>query len=85
VPENVSGCFIATAAFGTDMESEVVVLRKFRDQKLLTNKWGEKFVDFYYKVSPPLADFIRDRDRLRGAVRVGLAPLVFVSSFAVGE
>lgn len=85
VPENASGCFIATAAFGTDMESEVMVLRKFRDEKLLTNKWGEKFVDFYYEVSPPIAEFIRDKDRLRGAVRIALEPLVFVSGLVVGE
>jgi hypothetical protein len=85
VPENASGCFIATAAFGTDMESEVVVLRKFRDQKLLTNAVGEKFVALYYKTSPPIADFIREKDLIRAAVRAGLRPLVFVSRFAVGN
>lgn len=85
VPENVSGCFIATAAFGTDMESEVVVLRKFRDQKLLTNSLGQKFVALYYKTSPPVADFIRDKNNLRALVRAGLQPFVFVSRLAVGE
>ncbi len=84
VPENVSGCFIATAAFGTDMESEVVVLRKFRDQKLLTNSLGKKFVALYYKTSPPVADFIRERSNLRALVRASLKPLIFVSRLTVG-
>ncbi len=74
-----SGCFIATAAFGTELEPEVVTLRKFRDEDLLTNKIGREFVSAYYKVSPPIADYIRERDNLRGAVRLGLRPLIYVA------
>lgn len=73
-----SGCFIATAAFGTEMEPEVVVLRKFRDEKLLTNKMGEVFVGAYYKLSPRVADYIRDKEYLKSAVRAGLRPVLFL-------
>jgi hypothetical protein len=73
-----SGCFIATAAFGTEMEPEVVTLRKFRDEKLLTNKIGEKFVKEYYKVSPPIANYIRDKEYLRAIVRAGLKPVIYL-------
>ena len=50
---------------------------------LLTNKTGTKFVEVYYKYSPPLADYIAEHDSLRSAVRIGLAPLVGFSWLAV--
>lgn len=73
---NSSRCFIATAAYGSPMEPDVMVLRNFRDEILLKNDVGKKFVDAYYKVSPPIADFIREHDSLRAVVRVGLAPII---------
>lgn len=74
-----SGCFIATAAYGSAMEPEVQTLRKFRDEKLLTNKPGTLFVEEYYKYSPPIADFIRDKEPLKAIVRAGLTPLIYVA------
>jgi hypothetical protein len=71
------GCFIATAAFGTDMEPEVVTLRNFRDETLLPNPAGKMFVEAYYKISPPIANFIRGSEPLKAAVRAGLEPIVF--------
>jgi hypothetical protein len=71
-----SGCFIATAAYGTDMEPDVVRLRHFRDDYLLTNPAGRAFVNAYYKMSPPIADYIRHNDGERAAVRALLAPVV---------
>ncbi|MCQ2738441.1 MAG: hypothetical protein MJ224_07530 [archaeon] len=45
-------CYIATYVYGNYDASEVLILRKFRDEKLLTNSIGTVFVKFYYKVSP---------------------------------
>jgi hypothetical protein len=73
---STSGCFIATAAYGSYMEGHVMVLRNFRDSYLLTNSLGQAFVSFYYRTSPPIADFIAKHDGIRSVVRMALAPVV---------
>ena len=77
------GCFIATAAYGTALEPQVVLLKKFRDLYLLTNRPGSYFVQLYYTYSPPIADFIRQHDIIRFVVRIFLLPLLTVSFFLV--
>jgi len=77
------GCFIATAAYGSPLEAQVDLLRKFRDRFLLTNPTGRSFVMLYYAFSPPAADFIAKHDSLRAVVRLALLPAVGVSWVAV--
>jgi len=72
------GCFIATAAYGSSMAGEVVTLRRFRDDHLMKSEAGREFVRLYYRYSPAVADYIRERDALRAAVRWGLWPVVSV-------
>jgi len=79
------GCFIATAAYGTPMAEDVRYLRAFRDQHLLDNAAGQWFVEQYYNLSPPVADYIREHDGLKSLVRAGLAPLVELSKFLVDD
>ncbi len=78
---NFTGCFIATAAYGDYDDNMVMLLRRFRDQCLLTNPVGEKFVEFYYNVSPPIADFIADSNLLKNIVKILLLPLVGIALF----
>jgi lysophospholipase L1-like esterase len=78
-----SGCFIATAAFGSPVEKNVELLKQFRDKILLPTAPGKKFVKAYYRYSPPVADFIRDHEFVKLAVRMLLYPLVGFSFFLV--
>ncbi len=79
------GCFIATAAWGSDMQKDVRYLRAFRDRYLLDNQAGRWFVRQYYRYSPPLANYIRSRPRLRALARVLLRPLVAMSRYLLSE
>jgi hypothetical protein len=76
-------CFIATAAYGTPMAEQIQILREFRDEYLLTNSLGQALVDIYYRVSPPVAEFITEHSSLKPIVRAGLLPAVAMSAVAV--
>ena len=67
---------IATAAYGSALDSHVVSLRQFRDNFLLTNAPGRAFVDLYYANSPPVAAWIAKHDAARSIVRLALWPVV---------
>lgn len=71
-------CFIATAAYKRD-NYVVKYLRNFRDQVLLQNDFGKKFVEYYYEFSPPLAQVILKSPLLRAIVR----PIVYLFYFTL--
>jgi hypothetical protein len=76
-------CFIATAAYGTATANEIDLLREFRDEVLLPNSLGAKFISLYYKISPPIADFISQHEVLRTVVRVGFVdPIVKILNWS---
>jgi hypothetical protein len=78
-------CFIATAAYGTPTAEQINVLREFRDVVLLKSAVGSQFVALYYRLSPPIADFITRSDLLRTLVRELLVdPVVWIVE-ATGE
>ena len=70
------GCFVATAAYGSALEPEVMALRRFRDRHLVTNAPGRSFVALYYRYSPAAAEVIARHPSLRFAARVALTPVV---------
>lgn len=67
-----TGCFIATTCYGDYNAPEVLILRNYRDKKLLTKYYGKIFVKIYYATSPYLANKISKSDILKKAVRLYL-------------
>ena len=70
------GCFIATAAYGSALEPQVVLLQAFRDRHLMATPVGRAFVRWYYRSSLPLAAEIKKSTALRTLFRGILWPLV---------
>jgi hypothetical protein len=71
------GCFIATAAFGSPLANEVVLLSRYRDEVLMHSSFGRYFVKTYYRISPPLSILISKTNILRKVTRkIFLSPLI---------
>jgi hypothetical protein len=72
-PPKASGCFIATAAYGSAIEPEVEFLRRFRDDVLRRTRAGEQFFDqyweHYYRVSPVIVEMMRADPNVKELVR----------------
>jgi hypothetical protein len=66
-PQPPSLCFIATAAYGSPLAPQLEVLRKFRDCYL-----PDMLVNFYYKVSPPIAKAISANNKIKRITRKAL-------------
>ena len=72
-------CFISTAAFGSNMATEVQIFRNFRDHFLVQSDFGRLFIKTYYKYSPPLANFIAESEVLKFIARLVLYPFYLFS------
>jgi hypothetical protein len=77
-----SGCFIATAVYGSPYASEVILLKEFRDNWLLNFELGKLFVSFYYWVSPPIANQIAKSNSLKAITKSTLViPLIKIANY----
>lgn len=69
-------CFIATAAFADSPDAmELLLLRRFRDQRLRRHAFGRQMIFVYYKISPPIGRALAHSPRLRRLVRQSLTRL----------
>jgi hypothetical protein len=66
-PYSPTGCFIATAVYPSNCY-KLRVFRNFRDNVLLKNKLGKIFVQFYYTISPKIANYIKKRRIIKSFV-----------------
>ncbi len=76
-------CFISTAAFGSDMASEVQTFRNFRNTFLLHNKYGAEFIKTYYQWGPKAAEFVSSSETLKSVARGALYPALGFSWLAL--
>ncbi|HEX4406046.1 MAG TPA: CFI-box-CTERM domain-containing protein [Polyangia bacterium] len=77
---HLSGCFIATAAFGSDVAPEVAALRRVRDAAVAASGFARLAAELYYAAAPAAARVLRDTDVGRAAVRAPLRPLARVGA-----
>jgi len=71
-----SGCFIATAVYGSYDHPQVLVLRDYRDSVLVPRVLGRMFIRLYYKVGPLIAPHVARSRRWKPFCRVILDRLV---------
>ncbi|MCS5528485.1 MAG: peptidylprolyl isomerase [Nitrosopumilus sp.] len=77
---NGGGCLIATATYGSELAPQVQQLRELRDNKLLQTESGilfmEMFNDVYYSFSPIIADYERENQLFKEAVKITITPMI---------
>ena len=70
------GCYVATAAYGSEIASEIHELRLFRDLVLRSTEWGSTFFDefykYYYTLSPPIAERMHENAHMAQLIRAAL-------------
>jgi len=77
-----SGCFIATAVYGTPYANDVILLNEFRDNWLLNFRLGKIFVHFYYWISPPIANQITKSNSIRAFIKfILIIPLIRIAQY----
>ncbi|WP_421721573.1 CFI-box-CTERM domain-containing protein [Acidithiobacillus sulfuriphilus] len=67
-----SPCFIATVVYGDSLAPEVFALRRFRDEFLMPYRLGKFAVWYYYRFSPPIANWLLYHPRIASLVRYPL-------------
>ncbi|MGH9998609.1 MAG: CFI-box-CTERM domain-containing protein [Nitrosopumilaceae archaeon] len=75
-----SGCLIATASFGSELASQVQMLRETRDNILLQTRSGTTFMiafnQFYYTFSPTVAEWEKQNAIFKEIVKTTITPLI---------
>jgi len=85
-PDNVKlgACFIATATMGSYDHPQVMELRHFRDEWILTKNWGDSFVKWYYHYGEKAAKVIDKSFVLKKlSYLLIVKPLVCISRFFI--
>ena len=70
------GCYIATLAYGSYDDPQVLKLRNFRDEVLSKNIAGRVFIRAYYLVSPHMVKVLKNRTRTHNNIKNILDKLI---------
>ena len=78
--DDIGGCLIATATYGSELAPQVQQLRELRDNKLLQTESGKSFMssfnDLYYSFSPTIADYERENPLFKETVKIMITPMI---------
>jgi hypothetical protein len=69
VMKKENGCYIATACYGDYDHPDVLVFRRFRDERLVRSMTGKWLTSAYYRVSPVVARRLGNTNWLSGMIR----------------
>lgn len=75
-PSASSGCYIATAVYGSYDCPQVWTLRRFRDDTLASSCLGRLFIRTYYAISPTLVKWFGDTPWFQTFWRTGLDKMI---------
>jgi hypothetical protein len=81
--KQVSGCFIATAAYGSALEPHVARLRELRDRLRPASALFAAAADLYYRSGPAAAAVLRRSDTARALARELLGPVAAAAQVTV--
>ena len=76
--KRMTGCFVATAAYGSENRIEVRFLRKFRDEILVKNIFGRCLISLYYHISPPISLLVEKSLFLKFLSRIILDEVIYI-------
>lgn len=71
------GCFVATAVYGSYDHPNVLTLRAFRDRVLAKCAAGRRFIGWYYREGPIVADWLNTHSGCKPLVVAPLSALVW--------
>jgi hypothetical protein len=78
----LSGCFVATAAYGSAMDHEVAALREARDRLRPRSGLFAAATELYYREGPAAADVVRRSDTARAVARRLIGPIAGLAEIA---
>ncbi len=74
------GCLITTATYGTELSTQVQLLREIRDNEVFNTNSGAAFMtslnQFYYSFSPIVSDWERQYPMLKETIKIMITPML---------
>lgn len=68
-PQKSEGCYIATMVYGDYDHPKVMILRRYRDERLAKSFLGRLFIKVYYFVSPKLVSVLKNCKRINSIIQ----------------
>ena len=72
-----SGCYVATACYGSYDCTQVLTFRQYRDEFLSQTLAGRMFIKTYYALSPSFAKWLENKHRINAFIRENFLELIY--------